>query len=155
MSSTDGSDELAGYGAALAEAICARLPTWVVDSVERVMTAWAGQVPPDVAEAAEAAGRAALSDIGEAVRALLASDVDAQRTTPLSLLRQAVRYPTSVLSAAGVPPVDRDRFAESAFPDDRYDLTPASIADFSPDLAELGISWGAAKAFVHRRRHGS
>ena len=144
--------DLAVYGAELADAICARLPTWVVSSVERIMVAWTGTVSPEVAEAAEDAAAEALDDIGTAIQSLLTSGLDEQRTTPLTLLRQAVRYPTRVLQDAGVPPVVRDRFSEEAFPDDLYDLSPASFADFSPDLAELGIRWGAAKAFEHRRR---
>jgi hypothetical protein len=148
--------DLAAYGAELADAICARLPTWVVSSVDRVMVAWSGRVPPEVAEAAEDAAREALDDIGTAMQSLLAASLEEQRTTPLTLLRRAVVYPTRVLHDAGVPPVVRDRFSEEAFPDDVYDLSPASFADFSPDLAELGIKWGAAKAFEHRRlRHGS
>ena len=65
----------------------------------------------------------------------------------------AVRYPTAVLEAAGVPPVVRDEAAEELFPDDRYDLIPASFADLGADLAEVGLYWGAAKAFEHKRRH--
>jgi hypothetical protein len=87
------------------------------------------------------------------LRTLLETDIDAQATTPLSVLRHAVRYPTEVLRAAGVPPVRRDAFAESSFPDDDYDLAPASLADVDPDLVELGLAWGAAKAMAHRRRH--
>src|SRR5580658_8960948 len=96
--------ELQAYGEVLADAICARLPTWVVDSVERVMTAWAGSVPPEVAEAAETAASQALADVGTAVRELLSADIDDQRTTPLALLRRGVSYPTGVLREAGVPP---------------------------------------------------
>jgi hypothetical protein len=124
----------------------------VVESVERVMAAWAGTVPKGVTDAAEVAAKAASDDIGGAIQRLLLADIDDQRTTPLALLRAAVRYPTAVLEAAGVPAVQRDRFAEERFPGDIYNLSPASWADFSPDLAELGIKWGAAKAFEHRRR---
>jgi hypothetical protein len=63
-----------------------------------------------------------------------------------------VKYPTAVLRQAGVPPVDRDRFRQEAFPDDFYDLSPASWSDIDPSLTEPGINWGAAKAFEHRRR---
>lgn len=124
----------------------------MVESVEKVVKAWAGQVPPEVTAAARIAAEAASDDIGGATRRLLEADIDDQRTTPLTLIRAAVRYPTAVLQAAGVPPVQRDRFAEERFPDDIYGLSPASFAEFSPDLAELGINWGAAKAFEHRRR---
>jgi len=141
------------YAAVLAEQIDEAIGPWVVRSVTRLMTAWQGSVDPDVRKAAEAAGRQARADTGAAVRALLAADVDEQRTTPLALLRQAVRYPTEVLRQAGVPPVVRDDFAVRAFPADVYDLSPASFADVDPSLLEAGLAWGAAKAFEHKRRH--
>ena len=140
------------HAAALAEGIEAALPEWVTGCVERVMRAWAGCVPPDVARAAEFAGRQAQAETGALIRALLEADISEQHSTPLALLRQAVRYPTEVLRRAGVPPVERDRFAREAFPDDDYDLSPATWADVAPSLTELGITWGAAKAFEHKRR---
>jgi hypothetical protein len=87
------------------------------------------------------------------VRALLASDIDAQRTNPLSLLRGAVRYPTAVLRDAGVAPTgQRDEFAVRAFPDDVYDLAPATWTDVDESLQEPGIAWGAWKAYTHLSR---
>jgi hypothetical protein len=141
------------YAQALADGIDAALPTWVVHSVTAVMMAWSGEVPADVALAAEEAGQRARIEIGGAVRRLLAADIDEQRTTPLALLRTAVRYPTEVLAAAGVPGLERDGFAEEAFPDDIYDLTPARFADIDPALVDAGLAWGASKAFAHKQRH--
>jgi hypothetical protein len=141
------------YAKALADGIEAALPTWVVRAVTTIMTAWSGSVPPDVLLAAEEAGQRARTETGEAIRTLLAADIDEQRTTPLALLRAAVRYPTEVLAAAGVPGLERDDFVEATFPADVYDLSPASFADIDPDLAEIGLAWGASKAFAHRRRH--
>ena len=46
----------------------------------------------------------------------------------------------------------RDQFANSSFPDDVYGLVPATWADVDPSLHEIGITWGAAKAFVHKAR---
>ena len=146
---------LARYGALLADGLEAALPGWVVRSVGRVMTAWSGGVPDEVAAAAADAGRRAGSELGPLLRELLTADIDAQRTTPLAVVRDAVRYPTAVLQSAGVPPVERDRFAAAAFPGDPYDLSPASFADIDPDLADVGLAWGAAKAFVHKGRHRS
>ncbi|HMC40077.1 MAG TPA: hypothetical protein VKI19_10480 [Acidimicrobiales bacterium] len=145
--------QLAAYAAALAAGIDGALAGWVVRSVVRVHAAWSGSVPPAVRSAAEEAGDAARRTVGPAVRDLLGADPDDQRTTPLALVRSAVRYPTEVLAAAGVPPVERDPFAARAFPDDVYDLSPASWADIDDELAETGLAWGAAKAFVHKRRH--
>jgi hypothetical protein len=141
------------YARALADGIEAALPTWVVRSVATLMTAWSGTVPPDVALAAEEAAQRARVETGGAIRRLLETDIDDQRSTPLALLRGAVRYPTEVLTAAGVPGLERDRFAEEAFPDDIYDLTPARFADIDPALAEIGLAWGASKAFAHKQRH--
>lgn len=114
-----------------------------------------GELMEPVRTAAHEAAARATTEVGAAVRRLLESDPDEQTTTPLAVIRTAVRYPTEVLIQAAVPPVARDRFAEQAFPDDIYGLTPASFADLDPDLADAGLAWGAAKAFVHKRRHSS
>jgi hypothetical protein len=103
--------------------------------------------------AAAEAGARARAEVGPRVRRLLALDIDEQRTNPLSLLRDAVRYPTDVLRAAGVPAVEgRDDFAVRAFPDDVYDLAPATWADVDPSLQDPGITWGAWKAYTHLSR---
>jgi len=139
---------------ALADAIEAAIPGWVTGCVARVMSARSVPMDRETTEAAAAAGARAQAEAGAAIRALLAADIDDQRSTPLTVLRQAVRYPTGVLAAAGVAPAARDGFAERAFPDDVYDLTPAALGDIDPALTDLGIYWGAAKAFEHKRRHG-
>ena len=142
------------YARDLAEGIEAALPRWVRRSVVEVYLHWAGNDPPaELLDRAEAAGEQARAAVGPRVRALLDADVDEQRTTPLALLRAAVSYPTEVLAAAGVPAVERDDYSMSTFPDDRYGLVPASLADVDPGLAEPGLLWGAAKAWVFRRRH--
>jgi hypothetical protein len=153
--SGDTAIDVGAYARALADGICDALPSWVVSSVTRLMTAWSGEVPAEVASQAAAAGAAAGAEVGPRVRALLAADIDEQATTPLAIVRSAaVRYPTDVLQAAGVSPLVRDRAAEELFPDDLYDLGPASFADLDPSLADAGLRWGAAKAFEHKRRHG-
>ena len=120
----------------------------------RLMTAYQGDVPSDVLAAAQHAGRRARADVGAELREFLALDVDRQATNPLAILRAAVRYPTAVLRAAGVPPVHRDDFKEQAFPDDVYDLGPATWKDVDPALQEPGIVWSAwkAKTVLDRRR---
>jgi hypothetical protein len=144
---------LTKHGQALADAIDTALPGWVVRSVEGRWRDWSGaDADADLGEAARAAGDRAGADVVAAVRALLALDVDEQRTNPLALLRRAVSYPTEVLRAAGVPAVVRDEFDERAFPDDIYALTPAAFADVDPALHEPGLLWGAAKAHAHLTR---
>lgn len=149
----DDAARLDALATALADAVEAALPGWV----ERAVASRAGLAAAEVRAAATDAGRQAAADVGARVRALLATDVDDQRANPLAVLRTAVWYPSEVLDAAGVAPVTRDAFAERTFPDDPYDLTPATWVDIDPSLHERGIVWGAAKAHVvlaRRRREG-
>ncbi len=148
-------ERLAGYADALADAVDDALPGWVERCVGAHLDHLAAGPARDLAEAsAREAGKRARAEVGPAVRDLLVLDVDQQRLNPLSLLRDAVRYPTTVLKAAGAPVPRRDEFAARTFPDDVYDLSPASFADVDPALHEPGLMWGAAKAHVilHRRR---
>jgi hypothetical protein len=141
----------------LADGMVAALGPWVERNVMRIATAYAGAPDAAVTDAARAAGVAATDDLGPRIRVLLATDVDDQRGNPLQVARELTSYATGVLRDAGVPPVVRDTEAERQFPDDDYDLTPASFADLDPRLAEIGIAWGAAKAHVvlrRRRREG-
>jgi len=144
------------YAAALVEAIEELLPTWVERSVTTVLEAAGAAVGDGVRAEAADAGRRAAAEVGAAVRALLSADIDEQRSNPLSLLRDAVRYPTEVLRRAGAVPVpvgERDDVKVRLFPDDVYDLSPATFADIDPRLTEPGLVWGAAKAYEHLRRH--
>lgn len=101
------------------------------------------------------AGHTAAARVGDDLRALFALDASEQRATPLEIVRTAVREPTDVLRAAGVPPVVRDSFDEEAWPDDRYGLVPRTLGDLGdPDLAPLLLAWGLAKTKVLRARAG-
>ena len=155
--SVDDEQVLAEHATRLADGVEAALPGWVVRLVTVVADAWQPGLAAELRPAAVAAGDAAAADVGPRLRALLATDVDEQRTGPLAVIRTAVRYPTEVLAGAGVGAVARDEFAERSFPDDPYDLTPASFTDLDPALHEPGLVWGAAKAHVvlaRRRAEG-
>jgi len=142
------------HATALADAVEAALPGWVERSVEQVLIAARGSVDVKVMAAATTAGRRAADEVGGAIRSLLAVDIDEQRANPLALLRAAASYPAKVLLQAGVPPVERDPNQVRLLPDDVYDLAPARFADLGPEVGELGLVWGAAKAHEHMRRHG-
>jgi hypothetical protein len=144
---------LQAHAEALVEASEREVPRWVQRSVVRVASAYRGSADEDVRAAAAAAGRRAAAEVGRELRALFARDIDDQPTTPLTILRAAVRYPTDVLRRLEIPPVERDEQQARLFPGDDYDLAPANFADVSPELAEPGLLWGAAKAHVHLQRH--
>ena len=132
------------------------LPGWVERSVAHILDAW-GRTAPDARERAEHdardAGAAATARIVVELRALFALDPEDQRATPLELVRGAYREPTAVLAAAGIPPVERDEFAERAWPDDTYGLVVHGLGDLGDDdLAPLQMAWGLAKAKVLRAR---
>jgi hypothetical protein len=153
----DDATALAAYAAALADGIEAAIPGWIDRLLRRVLDDQGIAVDGTLADAIDEVGRAAQAEGAPRVRALLATDIDAQRGNPLSVLRGLVHHATALLCRAGARPVPRDEFSERNFPDDVYDLTPASFADVDPALHEPGLEWGAAKAHVHlarRRREG-
>jgi hypothetical protein len=143
---------LAGFAAELARGVDAHLAGWVVRCVETRMAQWSGTVPEAVRDAAARAGEEARVEVAPQVAEALTLDIDDQPIPPLSVLRSAVVYPTGVLAAAGVPHVVRDEIDVRLFPEDVYGLAPATFADVHPSLHEPGLSWGAAKAFVHLAR---
>lgn len=145
-------ERLARIAGDLADRIDAVVPGWIERLVVERVVAWRGAVPEEVAAEAAAAGRAAGAEVSPVMRALLGADVDEQAANPLQVLRLATGHAHEVLERMGMPPVERDQFAERSFPGDRYGLMPATWADVDPSLHEPGMTWGAAKAFVHRAR---
>jgi hypothetical protein len=137
---------LAAYARDLADTIDAALAPWVEAAVGRRASGLDG--------AAATAGERCRLELGPKIRSLLDTDIDEQRSTPLALLRHASRYATSVLSDAHVAPAPRDEFARRVEPDDVFDLSPATWADFGDAVGQAGLVWGAAKAHVHLRRRG-
>lgn len=132
------------------------LPAWVRREVGRIADAWAGTggTIEGWDMAADDAASAVASRVGGELRTLFSSEPEAMTRTPLEVVRSAVVEPTAVLVALGVPPIDRDEFATRSWPDDRYGLTPATLADLGdPDLGPLLLAWGMAKASALRGDH--
>lgn len=143
-------------GDAIVSGVGAQLPTWVSAQVGRILDAW-GRADDATRARAEAdaveAGNATATRVTSELRELFARDPAEQRVTPLEIVRSAVREPTDILVAAGVPPIDRDPFAERSFPDDRYGLVPVTLADLGDEeLGPLQLVWGMAKAAVLEAR---
>jgi hypothetical protein len=137
--------ELDDYATDLVAVAALVVPEWIERCVSRF------GLPID--DAARAAARAAGEEVAQRLSALLALDVEAQRTTPLSVLRDATHYATDVLAAAGIAPVRRDEMRVRSFPDDVYDLAPATWSDIDERLHEPGLVWGASKARAVIDRH--
>lgn len=144
--SVEDDSALAERGGLLFDAVAVALPGWV----ERSLRARAPDVTAEVVAAVAAQVEA---EVLPRLRALLDLDVDEQRQSPLAVVRQAAGTVGGALDALGVPPTERDDHQRALFPEDEHDLVPASFADLSEAAGRAGIEWGAAKAFVHRRRH--
>jgi hypothetical protein len=142
------------YVRQLFDAVVVVLPGWLERCVVTTAVATTGSCSSELRAAATAMAERSTPAVVAQLQTLLETDVDEQRTNPLSVLRSAVRFPTSVLAEADVPPVRRDEFARRAFPDDVYALSPATFADIDESLQEPGLIWGAwkAKTVLDRRR---
>jgi hypothetical protein len=145
-------ESFAAFGVELADAVERALPGWVRRSVNRFLAVDPNRDPTLDRKITEA-GSAAADDVGPRLRELLALELEYQWTNPLSIIRSATRYPTTILVERSVPPVVRDQQAMRFDPDDVYDLTPAKFADLGPDAHDCGIRWGAAKAHLHLQRN--
>jgi hypothetical protein len=142
------------YSAALERAVRAAVPGWLVRAVTRTAMRQTGLCSAELTEDAAAMAREHAGEVVDELHRLLATDVDAQRSNPLSVLRRAVRFPTDVLRRHAIPTVARDEFAVRAFPDDVYALSPATWSDVDESLQEPGLEWSAwkAKTVLDRRR---
>lgn len=142
------------YVQQLADAVAAVVPAWLTHCVVETSRRQTGGCTPELATEAAAMAIDAAPRVIEALMTLLATDVDEQRTNPLSILRGAIRYPTDLLERHAIRPVRRDDFARHAFPNDHYGLSPATWADVDQSLQEPGLIWGAwkAKTVLDRRR---
>jgi hypothetical protein len=155
-------ERLAAVSRAIASGVEAALPGWVLLQVDRLLDTWArsrtdggGPGPVDRMRAAGVpeVAEACATRVGDALRALFSLDPLDQHTTPLEIVRTAVREPTDVLRVAGVAEVARDDFDVRAFPDDRYNLVPRTLGDLGdPELGPLQLEWGLAKVAVLRSR---
>ena len=137
------------FGHELVAAAGASVAQWVEG---QLTLRFGGAIPDAYRESANNAAAVATSRVIAGLSELVATDIDQQRTTPLSVIRQAGAPTSAVLAAAGVPAARRDPDSVRLYPDDVYDLTIGSYADLSDDLQQAGIKWGAAKAHIHLAR---
>ena len=102
---------------------------------------------------------AAISEVAanarESLTELALGDVDAPMSGPLERIRQAMGPVHAALDGAGAPRPSRDRLDSQMRPDDIYGLGPYTFLDLGESVHEAGITWGAAKAYVHTQRRRS
>jgi len=126
------------------------VPTWLRRLATQAYVRGGGDpavVAAELDRTVDAAADAALQRLAE----LLATDVDHQRTTPLSVFRDATVPVADLLRVHDVPPPAANPASPAT---DDYQLQPATWADIDPTLHEPGLTWGAWKAMtvLARRR---
>lgn len=129
-------------------------PAWLARSIERALAQGgvtaASTDRSDIDELVERTTDGILAELAE----LLATDVDDQRTNPLAVYRSGLGAVTAYLRGRHVPTPPADRFAADRYPDDPYQLGPATWSDIDDELHTPGLIWGAwkAKTVLDRRR---
>lgn len=149
--------DISAVGSTLHLAAVTATPAWVARCVRHVSDQqglnWGKHVEPALRDAAERA----TDFVDERLRELVDTDIDRQKSTPLEIFREAVRFPVEVLHTMGAGSVHRGDMARWAFPNDPFGITPGNLSDIGPEVHEAGILWGASKAALHlerRRREG-
>lgn len=107
-----------------------------------------------VRSAVVSAARRAAEEAVAGLRALAATDVDEQRTTPLAVVRQCAGGElTATLVRSGVPaPAVAAGTGPAADP---LGLAPTSWEQVDAGVHELALRWGVAKVRAHRARHAA
>ncbi len=136
---------MAAYGADLVSAVDAAIRPWLRD---RSSTVLSGGPSPEVDEAIEKVA----TEANRLLLELTTTDIDQPLSGPLERIRQAVGSLTPALDAAGATRPARDPFDAEMRPDDVYALGPMAFTDLSEEVHVAGITWGAAKAYLHQQR---
>ncbi len=142
------------YSLALLDAVIAGTPRWIGERVRQVALASLGTAPHGFDEVIAIIEMQTLEEVTAGLVRLLETDVDAQSSNPLHILRSCTHFATETLRRLGVAPVTRDEFETRAMPNDVYALGPLTWRDLGDDVHDAGITWGAWKAatILTRRR---
>ena len=104
---------------------------------------------PEVSELIEAVAVEVETSIAELVDA----DPDAPLSGPLERIRRTVVPVNEFLQRRDVPKPMRNTMDVEMHPEDLYDLGPMTFRDLGDEVHDAGITWGAAKAHLHLKRH--
>lgn len=150
--------ELEPYADDLYQAVISAVPHWITTQVSEIASLSINETTQEF--------QAALADVAEQIHqvvsqdlfSLLATDVDAQQSNPLHVLRASTSFATHLLQKFGVAPARRDEYEVRAMPNDVFSIGPLTWRDLGEKVHEAGISWGAWKAatiLTRRRADGS
>ena len=132
------------YGEQLREAVADSIRPWLREQLQGRFG-----IDPDLL-ADEIA--AVATDTDARLEELVHADVDTPLSGPLERIRGAVEQLNPRLAELGAVPPTRDPFDVRIRPNDIFALGPVAFFDLGDRVHEAGITWGAAKAYLHQAR---
>ena len=150
--------ELEPYAQDLYLAVTRAIPHWITSRVQEIASMSIDETSKEFSSALAEVVQQTQSFVSEDLYSLLATDVDAQQSNPLHVLRTSTASATRLLQTSGVTPPRRDEYEVRAMPEDVFSIGPLTWRDLGEDVHEAGISWGAWKAatiLMRRRADGS
>jgi hypothetical protein len=150
--------ELEPYADDLYQAVTRAIPHWITKQVAEIASLSIDETSKEFQSALTDVAAHTLHVVSRDLLALLATDVDAQQSNPLHILRASTTSATQLLQTSGATPARRDEYEVRAMPDDVFSIGPLTWRDLGEEVHEAGISWGAWKAatiLTRRRADGS
>ena len=136
---------MAAYGADLVAAVDLAIGPWLLEQCNALLD---GSPPASITQVIDDVA----ADAHRLLLELTTADIDLPLSGPLERIRRAVAPLTAALDAAGATRPNRDPFDIEMRPDDVYALGPMAFTDLGEDVHTAGITWGAAKAYLHQQR---
>ncbi len=150
--------ELEPYADDLYQAVTCAIPHWITTQVSEIASLSIDETTQEFQSALADVAARTHQVVSQDLFSLLATDVDAQQSNPLQVLRASTSHATQLLKSFGVAPARRDEFEVRAMPDDVFSIGPLTWRDLGEAVHDAGISWGAWKAatiLTRRRADGS
>jgi len=133
------------YSRQLVNSLSGKIELWILNAVKTKVP----DLDPEKIDELNRIAVVAEAQILGKLEGILTLDAVDQFINPLAILREVYVFPTEFLASLGLVESVRDEYQRKYYPDDIYDLVPASFADFGPEVNGAGIAWGAAKAHEH------
>ena len=150
--------DLEPYADDLYQAVTRAIPYWITKQVSEIASLSIDETSKEFTSALDDVAEHTLNVVSRHLLALLATDVDAQQSNPLHVLRASTKSATQLLRTFGATPARRDEYEVRAMPDDVFAIGPLTWRDLGEEVHDAGISWGAWKAatiLTRRRADGS
>ena len=150
--------ELEPYPDDLYQAVISAFPGWIIKQVAEIASLSINETSQEFTSALADVAQHTLQVVSKDLFSLLATDVDAQQSNPLHVLRTSTASATQLLQSFGATPARRDEYEVRAMPNDVFSIGPLTWRDLGEEVHDAGISWGAWKAatiLTRRRADGS